>query len=142
MSEKSPSKENDALSYANDLLKKAECEGFVWGTANDAAQKVSEELSEVKEAYEEKDANHLEEEVGDLLLAAVSLSRTLGVDAVAALQRAAKKFHDRFSYVEKCMEKNDIPFDSSHTAEMEQFWKEAKKIENSNKLNKSNTIII
>src|SRR5574344_1008220 len=130
MIEKTPSAEKiDTLASTNSLLLKAEAEGFVWGSAGDAVAKVREELREVEEAYVEKDADHLEEEVGDLLLAVVSMSRIAGIAADAALKRADEKFNRRFSYVEQRMKSEHLPLDTAHTAEMEQFWKDAKKSE-------------
>ena len=126
------------LLKADKLLKKAEGEGFVWSSEHDAVSKVNEELSEVEAAFAEVQASskaketaqlHLEEEVGDLLLASVTLSRTLGVNAVVALERADKKFYDRFTFVERKMKEHNIPLDKDHCADMERFWKDAKKRE-------------
>ena len=133
------------LLKADKLLKKAEGEGFVWSSEQDAVSKVNEELSEIEAAFADvrrisKEAQssaktketaqlHLEEEVGDLLLASVTLSRSLGVNAVVALERADKKFYDRFTFVERKMKEHGIPLDKDHCADMERFWKDAKKRE-------------
>lgn len=131
------------LLRAGKLLGKAEKEGFVWNASDDAAAKVSEEFEEVRQAavFEntcgdgERGATavqaklHLEEEVGDLLLAVVTWGRSLGVDAVTALSRANTKFYNRFTYVERRMKECHIPLDTDHTADMERFWKQAKSLE-------------
>ena len=69
---------------------------------------------------------HLEEEVGDLFLALVNYSRWLNVDPCVAVDRANRKFYDRFSFVEKSMKQNSIPMTKDNCADMIRFWNDAK----------------
>jgi tetrapyrrole methylase family protein/MazG family protein len=138
------------LLRAYKMQKKAGKRGFDWKTAEPAAEKVQEEFSEVRDAEEqvrkirnslqnetlpltqhstpEADSAqlHLEEEFGDLLFAVVNYMRHLGITPETAMDRANRKFYRRFSYIEQRMEEAGIPMDSSHTAEEERFWDEAK----------------
>lgn len=50
------------------MMKKAAGVGFEYKNIDDSLAKIDEELSEVKEAYNEKDKEHLEEEIGDLIM--------------------------------------------------------------------------
>ena len=59
------------------LRKRAARTGFDWTDPKDIFDKLEEEMDEVKEAIEEDDADHIEEEVGDLLFVAVNLARRL-----------------------------------------------------------------
>ncbi|MCR5725015.1 MAG: MazG family protein [Treponema sp.] len=70
---------------------------------------------------------HLEEEIGDALLAFVNYARSLGVDASVALDRANRKFYRRFTHVEKRMAETGTPMDDAHLEDMLCFWREAKK---------------
>ncbi len=69
---------------------------------------------------------HLEEEIGDLLFAVINYARKLGVDPETALTRTNQKFYRRFTYVEKKMAENNIPFDHAHLKEADGFWNAAK----------------
>jgi tetrapyrrole methylase family protein / MazG family protein len=70
---------------------------------------------------------HLEEEFGDLLFAVVNYARHLGVDPEVALNRTNKKFYNRFTFVEREMEKAGKTMEDGHLCEMDAFWDEAKK---------------
>lgn len=131
------------------MLKKAAKKNFEWNTRGECAGKFFEELSEMKSAREtveqlakapedkpfsqehgneslDKAQLHLEEEFGDALLSFINYGRWLGIDADIALQKANVKFYKRFSYLEKKMKENNIPFDSEHKRQMMEFWLEAK----------------
>jgi nucleoside triphosphate diphosphatase len=86
-----------ALLRAEKLQKRAARTGFDWPDPQGARDKIDEELLEVAEA---KDADHREEEIGDLLFAVVNWARKLGIDPEAALRRANAKFESRFRGME------------------------------------------
>ncbi|MBO7612691.1 MAG: nucleoside triphosphate pyrophosphohydrolase, partial [Treponema sp.] len=94
--------------------------------------KMNEELGEVKSASLEEESGHLEEECGDLLFAAVNYVQKLGVDPVLALDRANKKFYERFSYVQHKCEQLGTGKDMASVGleQMEAFWKESKRAGN------------
>ncbi len=70
--------------------------GFDFATAEDSAEKVTEELAEFLSA-EDKDA---EMEAGDLLFAAINTIRKRKIDPEMALMRSVDKFIRRFTAVE------------------------------------------
>lgn len=144
------------LLRAYKLLGKAAKLHFDWNDAAGARKKLCEELAAVDDAAAAVRAElaakplpgggkaapftvsagnpaadraqlHLEEEIGDLLLSAVNLSRMHGVDPSVALDRANRKFVRRFSFVERRMKEQGIPFAEEHLADMEAFWQEAKR---------------
>src|SRR6266852_3404335 len=78
------------------LTRKASRIGFDWEEAGGVFEKVLEEAEELKKASREKDHLKMEEELGDLLFAAVNLSRFLKVDPEIALKKANAKFSRRF----------------------------------------------
>lgn len=79
------------------------------------------------EAIKAQDANEVHNELGDLLLAVVNLSRKLGVDAENALLDATQRFKTRFEFVEdRLVERGKTP-QQSNLEEMDALWSDAKK---------------
>jgi ATP diphosphatase len=74
--------------------------GFDWDSPNPVIAKLHEELDELAEARRAEDTDAIEDEMGDLLFAAVQLARKLGVDPDVALQRTNAKFARRFRAIE------------------------------------------
>src|SRR5713226_1422340 len=68
------------------LTRKASRIGFDWDDAGGIFQKLQEEAEELKDALGEADQPRMEEELGDLLFAAVNLSRFLKIDPEIALK--------------------------------------------------------
>ncbi len=97
--------------------------------AASVADKVSEELSEVREAMAAENGAQIEEEIGDLLLTVASLARKLGVDAERALNRATDKFITRFSAVEEAVLRQGLSFDELNDEKLDEIWQKNKKIE-------------
>jgi ATP diphosphatase len=86
---------------AKKLQKRAAEAGFDWPDAEPVLDKLGEEAQEVREAMASGDPVHIEEELGDLLFAAVNLARQLKVDPGKALRRANAKFEQRFRAMEE-----------------------------------------
>ncbi len=89
-----------ALVRAQRIGEKVERVGFDWPDARGSRAKVAEELQELDRAVDSGDAAAIEEEMGDVLLALVNLSRHVKVDAEGALRRTIDKFTRRFAHVE------------------------------------------
>ncbi len=113
-----------ALTRAAKLQGKAAKAGFDWKDAAPALDKLSEELEEFQTAV--RDGSNTEEELGDLLFAAVKAGRFAGVDGETALQKACDKFIRRFRRVEelapKALDILDVPA-------LEALWHRAKEEE-------------
>ncbi len=111
------------------LTRKASRIGFDWADAGGVFEKMQEEIEELKKVLKEQDQLKMEEELGDLLFAAVNLSRFLKIDPEIALKKANAKFSRRFHIMEELArqsgrELKDLPRD-----EMETFWDATKKLE-------------
>ena len=88
-----------ALIRAEKLQSKAAKAGFDWPDAGPALDKLAEEADELRRAAQGD--GDPEEELGDLLFAAVKAGRFLGLDSELALTRACEKFIRRFQAVEE-----------------------------------------
>jgi len=115
-----------ALLRAYKLSSRAARAGFDFEHADQCADKVAEELAEVRAAA----AGHERfEEVGDLLFAAANLARKFGVDAEAALRAANGKFERRFRAMESlALERGEV-FADLGLAAQERLWQAVKRDE-------------
>jgi MazG family protein len=109
--------------------------GFDWPDSSGAAEKVEEELAEVRaevargaepSAHAVPDPR-LEEELGDLLFAVVNLSRKLGVHPSLALDKAIVKFATRFQAIERLARERGIDVRSAGLEVLDGLWDEVKK---------------
>ncbi|HEV1995719.1 MAG TPA: nucleoside triphosphate pyrophosphohydrolase [Candidatus Acidoferrum sp.] len=111
------------------LTRKASRIGFDWDDAGGVFEKMQEETEELKKAMGEQDHLKMEEELGDLLFAAVNLSRFLKIDPEIALKKANAKFSRRFRAMERLARENGREFKDFPREQMEAFWNAAKKSE-------------
>jgi tetrapyrrole methylase family protein/MazG family protein len=111
------------------LTRKASRIGFDWEEVGGVFEKLLEETEELKSASKEQDQLKVEEELGDLLFAAVNLSRYLKIDPEIALKKANAKFSRRFRAMERLAEKSGREFKDLPRQEMEALWDVTKQAE-------------
>jgi ATP diphosphatase len=127
-----------ALMRAFKLSKRAARVGFDFEHASQTADKVAEELAEVRDAAAQNTlANNshggtgvspeIFEEIGDLLFAAANLARKLDVDAEAALRSANAKFERRFRGMESLATQRGEIFAELNLDAQERLWQEVKR---------------
>lgn len=116
-----------ALARAAKLGKRAARVGFDWPDAEGARAKVLEELAEVDAARRGEGASSLEDEIGDLLLAASSFARHLGVDPETALRRANRRFEARFAALESLARQRGLDPATLDAAALDALWNDVKK---------------
>ena len=114
------------LLMAYRLQERAAGVGFDWPDAKGPAEKVREELAEVEREAESGRREALAAEVGDLLFAVVNLSRKLGVDPRAALERANSKFRRRFEGIERLARERGIDLAGAGLEALDRLWDEVK----------------
>ena len=100
--------------------------GFEWDNYEQAMYKVEEELNELKIAIKNDDKKNIEEEIGDLLITIVNLSRFFSISAELALKKSNQKFYKRFNYIEKIVEKNNKKMEDISLKELLNYWNDAK----------------
>ena len=104
--------------YAQGRAKKS---GFDWPAVSGAMEKIREETAELQECLDQ--GRDIQEELGDLLFAAVNVARMQDVDPEEALLRATQKFMKRFALVEQ---KAGTALKTMSIDEMTALWKQAK----------------
>jgi MazG family protein len=114
-----------ALQYAAKIQKRAATVGFDWETVEPVLDKVREEVSEVSAVLDEG-GYRLEEEIGDLLFAAVNLARKAKVDAEVALSAATRKFAARFRKVEHLAASRGLTLSGQPLEALDRLWEEVK----------------
>jgi len=120
-----------ALLRAAKLQKKASKVGFDWPDTAGIAEKIDEELAEVREELAKHEPGapaspELEGEIGDLLFIVTNLARKLKVDPEAALEGTNQKFLHRFQAIEKGLKAQDIGLADASLDQMNIIWNEAK----------------
>ena len=122
-----------ALTQADKIQKKVSLRGFDWTEISGVLDKVREELQEVEEEISLADPARLTHEVGDLLFAAVNVSRHLGINPEAALNQANRRFSERYTLAAKHLESQGRALELTNSNnvssdEMEAAWVEAKRL--------------
>lgn len=118
-----------SLHRAHRLQERAAGVGFDWDDVQGPADKVDEEMREVRSLLGEKQAagsDALERELGDLLFAAVNLCRKAGVHPALALDKANAKFVRRFGAMEQLAADRGIAVASAGLAVLDGLWNEVK----------------
>jgi MazG family protein len=129
------------------LQERAASIGFDWPDAGGPAAKVREELEEVEAELRRAPpkrvgpasadpnmptptaSDALVQEIGDLLFAVVNLARKAGVDPGTALDRANRKFRDRFEALERLAERRGVEVERAGLEALDRLWDEVKTAE-------------
>ena len=108
------------------LTRRASRIGFDWENVGGVIEKLHEELGELRKAQSAQAAEQIEDEIGDVLFAAVNLARFLKVDPEIALKRTNAKFTSRFREMERLARDTGRKLADVPREEMESFWERAK----------------
>lgn len=137
----------DPLSRAHRIQERVARVGFDWAEPSGALAKVREELEEVAHAIADAGdtrrteldepgrpvppqaaVDALEEELGDLLFAAVNVARLTGIHPLHALARANRKFSERFRALEALAAERGIALEEAGLERLEALWQEVKRV--------------
>ncbi|MEP9408950.1 nucleoside triphosphate pyrophosphohydrolase [Peribacillus frigoritolerans] len=116
------------LLRAEEYQKRAAKVGFDWDEVSEAWKKVREEVQELEEEILSPnwDVERIKSELGDLFFALVNISRYYDIQAEEAVYKANQKFHQRFTYIEECIQRADKKFEDYTLEELDSYWDEAK----------------
>lgn len=102
--------------------------GFYWEHINQIIEQIQTECVEVQEAWQKNDRSHLQEEVGDLLQAAVSLVVFCDLDPHETLLKSIEKFQKRYDTVVELAHLDGYAHLQQQPFEvLLSYWKRAKK---------------
>jgi ATP diphosphatase len=124
----------DPLTRAHRIQERVAAVGFDWSDPSGALAKVAEELEEVREALAERAQGgarsaKVGEELGDLLFAAVNLTRLAGAHPTTALAAANRKFHRRFERLEALAGELDVTLADAGPEVLDSLWDKLKEEE-------------
>jgi len=97
--------------------------GFDWDDLAGPLDKLEEEVAETRV--------HPQEEIGDVLFAAVNVARKAGVHPAAALEAATNKFVRRFRGVERLARERHVDIETAGLEPLDRLWDEVKLAEHS-----------
>ncbi len=118
-----------ALMRAAKVQSRAGKAGFDYPDLDWAFRDLQSEVEELREGIACQNRENCDEELGDLLFAAVNVSRFLKLDAEESLSKACNKFIRRFTQVERLAQQRGVDMKSASLQELDGLWKEAKQTE-------------
>lgn len=118
-----------ALIVAQRMQEKAASVGFDWPDIAPAVDKLEEEVREFQEAYENKDIEEMQNELGDMIFAIVNIARKSGFDTETALRRTISRFESRFKKVENHFISNGKKMLDASLEQLDEIWEIAKESE-------------
>jgi len=115
-----------ALIKSERIQDKVSKAGFKWNSLNDSKNKIKEELNELNIEIKKNSFNEMEEEFGDLIFSLVNYGNLLGINSENALEKANKKFIERFKRMEILIKKEKIEIDKLKQVKLLEYWRESK----------------
>ena len=116
-----------ALLEANKIQKKVASVGFEYESDLQSIEKIEEEIIELKVEIKNKNKKKIKEELGDLIFAALDVSRKLGLNPEIILKKANRKFSKRWKKVEQNAKKENLNLRDISLIQYNQMWNSAKK---------------
>ena len=116
-----------ALMRATAVGRRVSRTGFDWPDVQGPLAKLSEEVTELSEAITSGDPDAVSDELGDVLFAAINVSRHVEVDGELALQAATDRFLGRYHRVLAALDARGISVEDAQVELLDQLWAEAKK---------------
>jgi tetrapyrrole methylase family protein/MazG family protein len=114
-----------ALAWTYNMQKRAARVGFDVDTADSAAEAVADRTREARDRAEAGDREEAAQAVGELLLAAVGLSRKLGVNPEDALRAAGQRYRDRFAAMDSEARERGVAYRDLDEDQQAELWERA-----------------
>ncbi|MEA4912247.1 MAG: nucleoside triphosphate pyrophosphohydrolase [Oscillospiraceae bacterium] len=115
-----------SLMRSQKVQKRAGYVGFDYDGVSGALDALESELCELRRAVDGD--GDVEEELGDLLFAAVNVARFQKLDAERACEKACEKFAGRFAVVERLAAQRGVDLKTAGLEALDALWDEAKKV--------------
>lgn len=120
-------KDQGALDEALQLQEEAARLSFDWPDIGPVWEKMTEELGELREAVEARDADAISHEFGDVMFTLINMSRFLKLPPEKSLQQANSRFKQRLNGVQKLLDEQSRTWTDASLEELEELWQQAKK---------------
>ncbi|MGN1235218.1 MAG: MazG nucleotide pyrophosphohydrolase domain-containing protein, partial [Christensenellaceae bacterium] len=117
-----------ALLRAHKVGKRAGRSGMDFDSVDSAVASLLDEIDEFVAAVKEGNGEHVQEELGDLLLSAVNAGRKAGGDAEEALRASTEKFIRRFVKTEELVLAEGKRMEELSAEEMDAYYRRAKEL--------------
>jgi uncharacterized protein YabN with tetrapyrrole methylase and pyrophosphatase domain len=119
---------SDILKKVETVEEQAKNYGFYWPNADAVMQQIYSECQEVEELLDTNSHERLQEEIGDLLHAVLSLCTYCGYDTKITLEQALNKFEKRFNMTKTFAQRaGHQDMHGKNMNEMMKYWDMAKK---------------
>jgi len=109
------------------IQQKASNVGFNWSNKIESKEKVNEELNELDDEISSGNLEKINNEFGDVLFSLINYGKHIGVNPDSSLEKANKRFINRFKYVEKKMKLENKTFENLSKIELNKYCDLAKK---------------
>lgn len=120
-------KELPSLLRAHRIQARASRVGFDWGHVDEVMEKLTEELTEFRDALARQKSDEIKDELGDVFFSLVNVARFVGVNPEDALRKTISKFISRFRHIEMRAADKGRTLSDMTLQEMDALWEEAKK---------------
>lgn len=128
---KKNSKNNCLLKRVEEQEVAARNFGFYWESIDQLIEQIQSECLEVKEAWHKNDRKHLQEEIGDLIQAAISLAIFCDLDPHETLLNSIEKFQKRYdTVVELAKQDGHKTLHQKTFEQLMNYWNQAKQKNN------------
>lgn len=112
-----------ALARASKVQRRAAGWGFEWRSQDAALASLREEVEELERAATRE---AVEEEIGDVLFAAVAVARKAGVDAESALRGTVSGFAERYERFVELVHQRGLDLETMPEEEVRRLFREAR----------------
>ncbi|PLX79840.1 MAG: nucleoside triphosphate pyrophosphohydrolase [Desulfuromonas sp.] len=116
-----------ALQHTQKLMVRASRCGLPLENQYQSRREIAEQLTEIDQADTEPDRDSLQLQIGNLLLAIVSLAHASGISAEDSLRQANRRFTETFEEIERRASEQNRDINDLLVEGQEVFWNRAKK---------------
>ncbi len=115
-----------ALTRAQRVSSRIANQGFEWSSDKQLMAKFSEEVAELQQAVENNNEENIREEIGDVLIMLINLSRRKGFYTEDLLHGSVDNFITRFTVMTNLITEKQENLTDLSDAEKVDYWRQAK----------------
>jgi uncharacterized protein YabN with tetrapyrrole methylase and pyrophosphatase domain len=116
-----------SLTRAQRVSSRIANQGFEWSNDEQLMDKLGEEVAELQEAVKNNDQENIKEEIGDVLIMLINLSRRKGFYAEDLMHESVDHFIERFAAMTDLIKEKQESLPELSDTEKVSYWRQAKK---------------